>query len=212
MRFRSLSVLLLHRPQRNHNEQRSRFTRVLSTLKRSPKPRYECTYCKEQKLAKDLVIGALLPWACQAHLTAPNQVCALCLEAALSAQLDCKPLLAVGCPHCGTAWEPEEVKTFVGAKDRKRLRELDAVAQTQVYVPAELPDQPTLDDMLARGVRLCPFCRFPFVKLGGCDSMLCEFFTAFVGSDNSHAKLIVEERRQMWPILQRCVCTCLGRR
>jgi len=45
-------------------------------------------------------------------------------------------------------------------------------------VPDELPDQPTLDDMLARGARLCPCCRFPFVKLGGCDSMLCEYLSA----------------------------------
>lgn len=141
---------------------------------KSRKPRFECQYCFEHKEAKEFTKGAFIPWNCQPHLTGHNRVCKTCLEAAISAQLDCKALLDVGCPQCGTAWEPEDLRMLAGPKDSKRLREMDRRAQKRIYVPSELPDQGTLDDMLARGARLCPGCLFPFVKMGGCDSILCE--------------------------------------
>lgn len=141
---------------------------------RSRKPKFECQYCNESKQAKEFLNSAFLPWNCQPHLTGSDRVCKTCLEAALSAQLDCKPLLDIGCPQCGTAWEPEDLRMLMGSKDGKRLREIDKQAQHQTFIPSELPDQSTLDDLLARGARLCPSCRFPFVKLGGCDSILCE--------------------------------------
>ena len=174
MRFRTLVLFLTHRPHGKADKQHSKIQRALSKLRRASKPRYECQYCYEQKLGKELVAGTLLPWSCQAHLTGPNQVCSACLETALSTQLDCKTLLDVGCPQCGTAWEPEDIKLLVSSRDKKRLDGLDTAAKTQVYVPSEMPDQWTLSDMLARGTRCCPFCRYPFIKLGGCDSMLCE--------------------------------------
>jgi len=141
---------------------------------KSRKPRFECQYCSEQKLPKEFINGVYLPGSCQPHLTGASRVCKPCLEASMSAQLDCKRLFDIGCPQCGTASEPEDVRMLLGSKDSKRFKELEEQAVGQVYVPDELPDQLTLDDMLARGARLCPCCRFPFVKLGGCDSMLCK--------------------------------------
>jgi len=177
MRLRALFSTITIKHHHKQDEQTSTVHRALSKLHGSAKPRYECQYCYEQKLAKELVAASVLPWSCQAHLTGPNKVCKRCLEAALSAQLDCKTLLDVGCPQCGTAWEPADIRVLVSSADKKRLRELDSGARSEVYVPQpdELPDQSTMNDMLKRGARLCPFCRYPFVKLGGCESMLCEY-------------------------------------
>ncbi|KXT07215.1 hypothetical protein AC578_2451 [Pseudocercospora eumusae] len=36
-----------------------------------------------------------------------------------------------------------------------------------------MPEKPTMNLMLDQGARLCPWCRFPFVKQGGCDHMSC---------------------------------------
>lgn len=45
----------------------------------------------------------------------------------------------------------------------------------QAFVPACLPEEETLVVMLEEAVRLCPWCRYPFCKDGGCDHMLCKF-------------------------------------
>ena len=37
-----------------------------------------------------------------------------------------------------------------------------------------MPEAPTLDVLLESGARLCPWCRFPFCKEGGCDYISCE--------------------------------------
>lgn len=172
--FTLLTAAIRPKSERSPTQQ-SAVDAISQKLKRkSRKPRFECQYCSEHKPAKEFVSSAFLPWDCQPHLTGSDRVCKPCMEAALSAQLDCKPLLDIGCPQCGTAWEPDDVRMLMGIKDSKRFREMDKQAQTQVYVPEELPDQLTLDDMLARGARLCPNCRFPFIKLGGCESILCQ--------------------------------------
>ncbi|KAK3629989.1 hypothetical protein LTR56_017748 [Elasticomyces elasticus] len=134
---------------------------------------HECQYCYEHKEAKDFVKGTFLPWTCQFHLTGSNKVCTLCLQASISAQLDSKTLIDIGCPQCGAAWEPEDVRMLAGPKDSKRLKSMDAAAQKRVLVPPELPDSITMDDLLNRGVRACPGCLFPFLKVGGCDSVSC---------------------------------------
>lgn len=139
------------------------------------KPRYECKFCIEKKLAKDLLDCIFVPYECKAHLSSSNnKVCKACMAASMSAQLDSKQLLDIGCPDCGLPWEPNEVRHHMGKKDRGRFDRLDQMAQEQAFVPEELPDGLTMDDLLARGTRLCPHCKFPFVKLGGCDSMMCK--------------------------------------
>jgi len=142
---------------------------------RARKPKLECQYCCEKKPTKDFISGSYIPWNCQPHLTGQHRVCKHCIQSALGAQIDCKALLDIGCPQCGAAWEPDDVKMLLGSKDGKRFREIDRQAQERVFVPDELPDELTLEDMLKRGARCCPACRWPFVKVAGCENVQCRF-------------------------------------
>ncbi len=136
--------------------------------------KYECQYCCERKSARHFAKAALVPHYCQPHFTKSNGVCASCLEASISVQLDIRGLLDVRCPECNRAWTLEDVKVLAGKKDAKRLRELDKMIKKGLFVPFDPPDDLTMDELLARGARLCPKCFFPFVKTGGCDTMTCE--------------------------------------
>lgn len=139
--------------------------------------RFECIYCCERKPSGRFVKTSVVPYGCSPHLVGKDsKVCRACIESSLSAQLDSKPLLDVGCPQCSIAWESGNIKALVHARDRRRYRQLDEMAQKRTFQPseAELPDGLTMKDLLDRGARQCPWCRILFVKLGGCDSMLCE--------------------------------------
>ncbi|KAK4506112.1 hypothetical protein PRZ48_004077 [Zasmidium cellare] len=108
----------------------------------------ECQYCCENKPMKVFAIAMTVPHVCRVHL---RQVCKDCLRASLSAQLDSKPLLEVGCPSCSTPWDSEDLRILLGHKDKKRFKELDLLAKAQSLVPSELPEDVTLDEMLVRG-------------------------------------------------------------
>ncbi|KAF2161124.1 hypothetical protein M409DRAFT_28454 [Zasmidium cellare ATCC 36951] len=108
----------------------------------------ECQYCCENKPMKVFAVAMTVPHGCRGHL---RQVCKTCLRASLSAQLDSKPLLEVGCPSCSTPWDSEDLRVLLGHKDKKRFKELDLLAKAQGLVPSELPEAVTLDEMLVRG-------------------------------------------------------------
>lgn len=121
---------------------------------RQRKPRFECQFCCEHKRLDHFIARAAIPYSCQLHIaTTTNRVCKTCMEASLSAQLDCKPLLDVGCPQCGVGWEPEELRYLIGWKNEKRFKELDRLAREQILVPSDLPDGATVDVLLAKGAR-----------------------------------------------------------
>jgi len=159
-----------HRQQATINAARA----ALRIPTQKARTKYECQYCCESKSARHLAKGALVPQYCQPHLTGPNGVCASCLEALISVQLDIRGLLDVRCPECTRVWRLEDVKVLAGRKDAKRLRELHKMIKKGLFVPFDPPDDLTMDELLARGARLCPKCFFPFVKTGGCDTMTCE--------------------------------------
>lgn len=135
------------------------------------RPRTECQICCESKLDKAFNTHKLVPYSCRGHL---KTTCKDCIRASLSAQLDCKPLLEIGCSSCSVVWEVEEIRRLLGHKDKKRLDDLDILAKNRGLVPTDLPEMATLDQMLQGGTRFCPWCRYPFMKDGGCDYMTCE--------------------------------------
>lgn len=108
----------------------------------------ECQYCCENKPMKVFAITSTVPHGCRLHL---RQVCKTCLRASLSAQLDSKPLLDVGCPSCSTPWDSEDLRVLLGHKDKKRFKELDLLAKARSFVPGEMPEEGTLEEMLSRG-------------------------------------------------------------
>lgn len=137
------------------------------------RPRTECHICCENKLKKAYTHHKRLPSECREHL---QTTCQSCIRSSLSAQLDSSPLLAVGCPQCAASWSNECLRVLLGHKDRKRFQQLDLLAQGRPFVPApgDMPEAPTLDVLLEAGARLCPWCRFPFCKEGGCDYISCK--------------------------------------
>lgn len=136
------------------------------------RPRRECEICCERKLHKAFSHHKYIPYECRPHL---QTFCLSCIRSSLSAQLDTKPVLALGCPQCAVPWNWEYSILLLGYKDRKKYRRLNLLAQGRVFVPApkDMPEASTLDFLLDTGVRLCPWCRFPFCKEGGCDHMSC---------------------------------------
>jgi hypothetical protein len=146
---------------------------------RTPKPRLECAYCAEHKLPKHFLSSAWLPSSCIPHLAGPNnRVCKQCLETSIVSQMDMKPLFEIGCPQCGTAWAPDELwKLMASKRNLRKYREKNRQAQERVFVPveAQMPDPETMGDLLRRGARCCPCCAFPFIKMGGCGSLVCKF-------------------------------------
>lgn len=147
--------------------------RIHKCFNKPPKPRYECQYCYEHKRDQEFVARSAIPYSCQFHFTNLYHVCKACMDASIAAQLESKPLIEVGCPQCGVAWDPDDLKMLIGPKNAKRFRQLDRLAREQVLVPADLPDGASLDMLLAKGTRFCPWCKWAFVRTGGCDSMLC---------------------------------------
>lgn len=133
-------------------------------------PKQECDYCSEEKRPRDFPARAL-PASCYAHLTV---VCKACVQAALGAQLESKPLLEIGCPQCSLVWSRKHVTALLSPKDKKRYRQIDDRARGMSCVPVEMPETKSLDLLLKQGARFCPWCRFPFIKDGGCDYMSCE--------------------------------------
>ena len=140
----------------------SAFPRTKSHLKeachklipqRTRKPSFECQYCCEQKCDYKCIALGTQPYGCDKHFSSAYRVCKTCMDAALAAQFDCKPLLEVGCPECGTAWDPDEVKWFLGMKNQKRFKALERQARKQVLLPEELPDGATVDALLNMGTR-----------------------------------------------------------
>ena len=132
------------------------FKKVIRSLlpEKVLKPRFECQYCFEHKHFEDFIKRGAVPYNCSFHLaTTKNLVCKACIEGSLSAQLDSKPLIEVGCPQCGVAWEPGEVKMLIGGKNEKRFKALDRLAKEQVLTPSDLPDGATIDVLLAKGAR-----------------------------------------------------------
>ena len=121
--------------------------------KKQQKSRYECQYCFENKREHEFVSTATVPYSCRHHLSLTNRVCKTCMESSLRAQLDSKPILEVGCPQCGEAWDLDELQFLVGVKNQKRLRYLDRLARDRVLVPADLPDGATVDMLLSKGAR-----------------------------------------------------------
>ena len=121
-----------------------------------PPVRYECTYCNETKRQEAFIPRAALPYSCQYHLVnATTHVCKKCLEMSLSAQLDCKALLEVGCPQCNHPWDPEEVRYLISRRDGRKFQVLEEMARERVLVPGveELPDGLTMETLLERGAR-----------------------------------------------------------
>lgn len=130
----------------------------------------ECTYCFESRLEKHFQTITILPRDCHGHL---STVCRKCIRRTLEAQLGFRPLLEVGCPSCRVPWTGHTLRKILGFKGKKRFKELDILAKQQTLTPIDLPEAATLDEMLERGTRFCPWC--PFVKEGGCDSITCKF-------------------------------------
>lgn len=132
----------------------------------------DCQYCYESKANKAFTAGKLVPLSCQSHL---RDVCRTCVQSSLRTQLENRPLLEVGCPQCKLSWESRYLRALLGHRDRKRFQKLDLIAQGRSFVPVpeQMPEKPTMDLMLDQGARLCPWCRFPFVKEGGCDHISC---------------------------------------
>lgn len=112
------------------------------------RPRRECQYCCEKKTMKVFAMATTVPHGCRVHL---RHVCKACLRTSISAQLDSKPLLDVGCPSCSTPWDSEDLRILLGHEDKKRFRQLDLLAKDQTLVPSDLPEAVTLDQMLVRG-------------------------------------------------------------
>lgn len=129
------------------------------------RPRKECQICCEEKLVKAFGKTKQLPYDCRSHL---RSICRRCVASSLSAQLDSKPLLAIGCPQCTAPWTRDDLMSLLASKDRKRYQRLDANAQRRAFIPAkhDMPERPTLDLLLESGARLCPWCQFPFIKDG----------------------------------------------
>lgn len=127
--------------------------------------RKECQICCEQKLVKAFGKPKEIPYDCRSHL---RSTCKRCVTLSLRAQLDSKPVLAVGCPQCTAPWTKHYLMALLAPKDGKRYQRLDADAQRRAFVPAkhDMPEPPTLDLLLETGARLCPWCQFPFIKDG----------------------------------------------
>ncbi|KAL9534347.1 hypothetical protein SMMN14_02761 [Sphaerulina musiva] len=121
------------------------------------RPRRECEICCERKLHKAFSHHKYIPYECRPHL---QTFCLSCIRSSLSAQLDTKPVLALGCPQCAVPWNWEYSILLLGYKDRKKYRRLNLLAQGRVFVPApkDMPEAATLDFLLDTGVRLCPWC------------------------------------------------------
>jgi hypothetical protein len=70
------------------------------------------------------------------------------------------------------------LRKVLARKDRKRFETLDRRARRHTFVlevgPEAWPDEESLEWLLKGGARLCPWCRWGFVKEGGCDYMTCE--------------------------------------
>lgn len=139
----------------------------------------ECEYCCEEKPMRAFAINRMLPARCRVHL---KDVCKTCVRASLLAQIDSRPILEVSCPQCHDHWSVYSLRRIFGRKDRKRIQELDLLSQSLGFVPAavDMPDEFTMELMLSQGARLCPWCQFPFIKIGGCESMICELCLAVV--------------------------------
>ena len=138
--------------------------------------RLECEYCCEIKFTARFFLPKAVRKTCRDHLSVRNAVCRDCVKTSVKAQLHSKPLMDVGCPECGQAWSDAELRQILGRKERKkRFDRLNLLAKSQAYVPSEMPDKETMDMILEKGARLCPWCRWPFIKAGGCDSMQCEY-------------------------------------
>lgn len=112
------------------------------------RPKKECQYCCENKPMKTFAMAMTVPHGCRVHL---KGVCKTCLRASLSAQLDSKALLEVGCPSCSTPWDSEDLRILLGHKDKKKFQELDLLAKDQTLTPKDMPEGLTLDQMLERG-------------------------------------------------------------
>lgn len=127
-------------------------------------------YCCEEKPAARFVKVATIPFGCLSHLNGTKgKVCQSCLAASLRAQLDSKTFLDIGCPQCSNAWEARSIQRLMGAKDRRRYSLLNDMARSRTYKLSEelAPDERTMNDLLERGARQCPWCQYLFVKLGG---------------------------------------------
>ena len=60
----------------------------------------ECQYCYESKPPSAFVHESDIPTNCIPHLSGSLGVCQACMNSALKAQLQSKPLLDIGCPTC----------------------------------------------------------------------------------------------------------------
>ena len=189
-----------------------------------PKPtsrnRLECQYCCERKRPHDFLTRGAVPYTCQDHVTGSQRVCKTCMESAIAAQLDCKPLLRIGCPTCNDPWDPENLKLLVGVKNQRRFKKLEQLAREQVLAPEDVPDGATMEDLLVRGAR------FWFVLLwltrgfekganlfvlevhgvGGRSSKRAGVSRCYVSSPDDSQMLIIllmsRDRWKMWQMLQ----------
>lgn len=177
--------------------------RLLHSLSRllPRRTRHECRYCCETKLYTAFTPAKPLPHSCRIHL---RQVCRACVRASLSAQLETRPLLKVGCSECSQVWDGDILRLLLGHKDKKRFKDLDLLAKGKAFVPDELPEEDTLGFLLVHGARLCPWCRFPFMKAGGCDFMSCESQVCLITAST----LTNVPRCKMWQRLPAQVCSC----
>lgn len=171
------------RPRPKSSSMISRLTRcVMSCAKLSPT--YECEYCCEKRISKAFTLTNPTPSQCRGHL---RHVCRSCIKSTLQAQLQSRALRDVGCPACSQSWDWKEQRRFYGLKPGKgknkaqldTMQNLHLLGKGMPLVPQRLPEEATIATMLDAGVRFCPWCRFPFVKEGGCKHMECESRSQF---------------------------------